>query len=111
MTRTAAREIAVHFAFELGFTGQTAEELDDMGLFWYEFDLENLFVLNGRSCNAFRTESDAKITADHRKNLVCGSNFHIRRKPKVVFVEKPDIQIIGSGAGRKGYKGKIRKFL
>ena len=27
MTRTAAREIAVHFAFELGFTGQTAEEL------------------------------------------------------------------------------------
>ena len=22
--------------------GQTAEELDDMGLFWYEFDLENL---------------------------------------------------------------------
>lgn len=50
-------------------------------------DLENLFVLNGRSCNAFRTESDAKITADHRKNLVCGSNFHIRRKPKVVFVE------------------------
>ena len=27
MTRTVAREIAVHFAFELGFTGQTAEEL------------------------------------------------------------------------------------
>lgn len=27
MTRTAAREIAVHFVFELGFTGQTAEEL------------------------------------------------------------------------------------
>ena len=27
MTRTAAREIAVHFAFELGFTDQTAEEL------------------------------------------------------------------------------------
>ena len=27
MTRTAAREIAVHFAFELGFTNQTAEEL------------------------------------------------------------------------------------
>lgn len=27
MTRTAAREIAVHFAFELGFTGQTADEL------------------------------------------------------------------------------------
>ena len=37
--------------------------------FFFEFDLENLFVLNGRSCNAFRTESDAKITADHRKNL------------------------------------------
>ena len=37
--------------------------------------------------------------------------IHIRRKPKVVFVEKPDIQIIGSGAGRKGNKGKIRKFL
>ena len=27
MTRTAAREIAVHFVFELGFTDQTAEEL------------------------------------------------------------------------------------
>lgn len=27
MTRTAAREIAVHFTFELGFTGQTAEAL------------------------------------------------------------------------------------
>jgi len=27
MTRTNAREIAVHFAFELGFTGQTAQEL------------------------------------------------------------------------------------
>ena len=27
MTRTAAREIAVHFVFELGFTGQTPEEL------------------------------------------------------------------------------------
>ena len=27
MTRTAAREIAVHFVFELGFTNQTAEEL------------------------------------------------------------------------------------
>ena len=27
MTRTAAREIAVHLTFELGFTGQTAEEL------------------------------------------------------------------------------------
>ena len=27
MTRTAAREIAVHFTFELGFTGQTPEEL------------------------------------------------------------------------------------
>ena len=27
MTRTAAREIAVHFIFELGFTGQTADEL------------------------------------------------------------------------------------
>jgi len=27
MTRTAAREIAVHFSFELGFTGQEPEEL------------------------------------------------------------------------------------
>lgn len=27
MTRTAAREIAVHLTFELGFTGQTAREL------------------------------------------------------------------------------------
>ena len=27
MTRTAAREIAVHFVFELGFTDQSAEEL------------------------------------------------------------------------------------
>ena len=27
MTRTAAREIAVHFVFELGFTDQTAESL------------------------------------------------------------------------------------
>ncbi len=27
MTRTAAREIAVHFSFELGFTGQAPEEL------------------------------------------------------------------------------------
>ena len=27
MTRTAAREIPVHFVFELGFTDQTAEEL------------------------------------------------------------------------------------
>lgn len=27
MTRTAAREIAVHFAFELGFTNQTPDEL------------------------------------------------------------------------------------
>ena len=27
MTRTAAREIAVHFVFELGFTGQTPEDL------------------------------------------------------------------------------------
>lgn len=27
MTRTTAREIAVHFVFELGFTNQTAEEL------------------------------------------------------------------------------------
>ena len=27
MTRTAAREIAVHFVFELGFTNQTADEL------------------------------------------------------------------------------------
>ena len=27
MTRTAAREIAVHFVFELGFTDQTGEEL------------------------------------------------------------------------------------
>lgn len=27
MTRTTAREIAVHFAFELGFTGQTPDEL------------------------------------------------------------------------------------
>ena len=27
MTRTAAREIAVHFCFELGFTGQSAQEL------------------------------------------------------------------------------------
>ncbi len=27
MTRTAAREIAVHFTFELGFTGQTPDQL------------------------------------------------------------------------------------
>ena len=27
MTRTAAREIAVHFVFGLGFTNQTADEL------------------------------------------------------------------------------------
>ncbi|MEG2138873.1 MAG: hypothetical protein RRY64_09460, partial [Oscillospiraceae bacterium] len=27
MTRTNAREIAIHFAFELGFTKQSAEEL------------------------------------------------------------------------------------
>lgn len=32
MTRTNAREIAVHFAFELGFTGQTAQELLDEAL-------------------------------------------------------------------------------
>ncbi len=29
MTRTTAREIAVHFAFELGFTNESAEELLD----------------------------------------------------------------------------------
>ena len=27
MTRTSAREIAVHFSFELGFSNQTADEL------------------------------------------------------------------------------------
>ena len=32
MTRTAAREIAVHLTFELGFTGQTARELLDEAL-------------------------------------------------------------------------------
>jgi N utilization substance protein B len=32
MTRTAAREIAVHFCFELGFTGQSAEELLEQAL-------------------------------------------------------------------------------
>ncbi len=29
MTRTTAREIAIHFAFELGFTNESAEELLD----------------------------------------------------------------------------------
>ena len=32
MTRTVAREIAVHLTFELGFTGQTARELLDEAL-------------------------------------------------------------------------------
>ena len=32
MTRTHAREIAVHFSFELGFTNQTADELLEQSL-------------------------------------------------------------------------------
>ena len=39
MTRTAAREIAVHFVFELGFTNQTAEELLAEALTRRTFDL------------------------------------------------------------------------
>ena len=39
MTRTAAREIAVHFAFELGFTDQTAEELLSEALTRKTFEL------------------------------------------------------------------------
>ena len=39
MTRTAAREIAVHFCFELGFTGQSAQELLDQALTRQSFAL------------------------------------------------------------------------
>ena len=39
MTRTAAREIAVHFAFELGFTNQTPDELLQEALTRQTFEL------------------------------------------------------------------------
>ena len=55
MTRSIAREIAVHLSFELGFSNLSAEELLDRSLTREHFERRSLSMQNSPTKNSAST--------------------------------------------------------
>ncbi len=69
MTRTAARELAVHLAFELGFSNETAQALLERTL------TEECFQSRGEECMLYNEMPDEKQTA-YLTRIITGVSEH-----------------------------------
>lgn len=53
---------------------------------------------------------DAEITADNRRDLIDGFDFHIRAKRQLAAEKEPRIKIVGGGSRRKAHNGILREL-